>query len=316
MVINDGVFIIGGRDGSTWASLTTVAHFKENIWTLKGNLKRPRDTHGAITVNGLIYVTGGDNRWSSHVTRTDSSWCLEVEVWDPATSTSKIITSLPDNAYVTAPHMFLVHPDQCKFCTNKDCGNGICVKVDGKEHCQCDDGFENVNLDPLEPCEQDIIDECDRGIECGRGKCENLVGSYKCSCEFGFSNIQNSPTSPCSQSCDEGYQHKDNDSNEPCEDIDECKDYDCGFGTCSNTVGSFSCLCFEGYDKEEDISPCLNCKKGFRNRSLPCEDIDECINFDCRGPESHGQCMNTPGSFNCICPEEVYNKFGACGKIQ
>ena len=55
VVINNGVFIIGGQDGSTGASLTTVAHFKENIWTLKGNLKRPRDRHGAITVNGLIY---------------------------------------------------------------------------------------------------------------------------------------------------------------------------------------------------------------------------------------------------------------------
>lgn len=30
-------------------------------------------------------------------------------------------------------------------------------------------------------------------------------------------------------------------------DIDECNSHDCGEGECTNTLGSFSCDCHEGY---------------------------------------------------------------------
>ncbi|XP_022849849.1 wall-associated receptor kinase-like 8 [Olea europaea var. sylvestris] len=46
------------------------------------------------------------------------------------------------------------------------------------------------------------------------------------------------------------------------------------------------------------------CKEGFEgNPYLGCHDIDECINNRC---VSYGTCTNTPGSYNCSCPDGYY----------
>lgn len=31
-------------------------------------------------------------------------------------------------------------------------------------------------------------------------------------------------------------------------DVDECEQYPCGNGTCKNTVGSYNCLCYPGFE--------------------------------------------------------------------
>ena len=57
--IEDSVYIIGG---STWGSpsrISTIAQYKDDIWTIAGNLKQVRDAHGAITVKGKTMIIGG-----------------------------------------------------------------------------------------------------------------------------------------------------------------------------------------------------------------------------------------------------------------
>ncbi|XP_021566270.1 adhesion G protein-coupled receptor E2-like, partial [Carlito syrichta] len=85
---------------------------------------------------------------------------------------------------------------------------------------------------------------------------------------------------------------------ETCDDIDECvppSNVSCGkFADCRNTDGSYYCTCSPGYGLVSGAT-------SFRNESEnTCEDVDECQQNPrlCR---SHGTCVNTPGSYTCLC---------------
>ncbi|XP_030830249.1 uncharacterized protein LOC577184 isoform X4 [Strongylocentrotus purpuratus] len=94
---------------------------------------------------------------------------------------------------------------------------------------------------------------------------------------------------------------------------------------CINTVGSFSCKCFEGYtftDNSNDTctdldecsanicsmdSNCTNsigsfncvCNMGYTGDGITCTDNDECeMVSTC---QSNEDCINVPGSYNCSC---------------
>ena len=61
----DSVYIIGGttRSGSVNGSsskISTIAKYKDNMWTIAGNLKQARRAHGAITVEGKTMIIGGE----------------------------------------------------------------------------------------------------------------------------------------------------------------------------------------------------------------------------------------------------------------
>ena len=91
-------------------------------------------------------------------------------------------------------------------------------------------------------------------------------------------------------------------------DINECarrQDSCSDFAVCSNTMGSFECTCLLGY--QGDGRDCAG-----RNTDLKCEayvimyvhihsaDIDECAS-DRANCDVNADCINTRGSFQCIC---------------
>ena len=57
----DSIYIIGGSSGASSykAQIFTIAQYKDDIWTIAGNLKQARWKHGAITVKGKTIIIGG-----------------------------------------------------------------------------------------------------------------------------------------------------------------------------------------------------------------------------------------------------------------
>ena len=92
-----------------------------------------------------------------------------------------------------------------------------------------------------------------------------------------------------------------------CEDIDECDlgMHNCNLQTqnCSNTEGSFECVCLDGFKESYNID-----SQG--NQTLAaCVDIEECkTNLDKCGDNT--DCVELYGSYMCECHEGLcYLKF-------
>ena len=54
---NDAAFLIGGWTGSS--ALDVIAQFKDNAWSLYGNLQKPRNSHASITSGDMTIIIGG-----------------------------------------------------------------------------------------------------------------------------------------------------------------------------------------------------------------------------------------------------------------
>ncbi|ESN96422.1 hypothetical protein HELRODRAFT_68528, partial [Helobdella robusta] len=69
-------------------------------------------------------------------------------------------------------------------------------------------------------------------------------------------------------------------------DIDECLTSPCesNFTSCSNTFGSYECVCEDGFEK---------------NSNDLCQDLNECKFATCDWTTSY--CTNTVGSYECTC---------------
>ena len=73
-------------------------------------------------------------------------------------------------------------------------------------------------------------------------------------------------------------------TNITCQDIDECTGNTHGCDqVCNNTIGSYECSCYTGYQLLTNGT---------------CQDIDEC-KFDNGGCEQ--DCVNLEGNFTCSC---------------
>jgi len=233
-------------------------------------------------------------------------------------------------------------------------GTKVCIQKWNKRTCVCKDGYDGGNCG-------DDIDECAFTGEAqvctgAHMKCDNTVGSYQCGCENNYkeengecvwdsTTCADSPcglNSVCTDNEDVGYTCDclsgffDADGSGNCVDIDECSDENiCSVrehSTCVNEIGSYSCMCNEGYEEVDglcvEIPKCRGvvcdvngycdsidglcyCNAGFKlDNDFGCIDIDECSEgvFGITGePACPGQlCENTIGSYKCSdIPEAV-----------
>ena len=130
--------------------------------------------------------------------------------------------------------------------------------------------------------------------------------------------------------CDSGWWLEYDDPYYLCINKNEClaKTDNCHeFATCTDTPGSFTCECLDGYrgdgintcveinqcaektDECDEFATCSNnslgtytceCFNGYRGDGFKCKDIDECAekNHTC---DTHATCGNTVGSYDCAC---------------
>ncbi|XP_072458191.1 adhesion G protein-coupled receptor E3-like isoform X1 [Notamacropus eugenii] len=111
------------------------------------------------------------------------------------------------------------------------------------------------------------------------------INGTRCACDDGFASTSG-----------EKYF---SDPLEICDDVNECVppvSISCGpHADCCNTEGSYHCICLPGYALPSG-------EKTFPNATMnDCQDINECaspINASC-GPNAG--CVNTIGSYQCIC---------------
>ncbi|XP_075469905.1 nidogen-2 isoform X2 [Ascaphus truei] len=161
--------------------------------------------------------------------------------------------------------------------------------------CVCASGYQGDGRDCID------MNECEVGsTRCGQNTvCINLPGSYRCECRDGYKFsgdghhcvLANPPVDPCEHGshtcngetsrciprgdglftceCLAGFVK----SGQNCIDVDECAEYRCHpDASCSNTRGSFSCRCNNGYegdgfqctqiqDNTPPRTPCLEMRK-------------------------------------------------------
>lgn len=90
-VINDTIYIIGGRDSPGNRYATTYAYdLNSDIWSTKTSMSTPRAHLGCAAVNGKIYAIGG---W------VGSTATGVVEEYDPVTDTWTTKTLIPTPRY-------------------------------------------------------------------------------------------------------------------------------------------------------------------------------------------------------------------------
>uniref|UniRef100_A0A8C4RB36 EGF-like domain-containing protein n=1 Tax=Eptatretus burgeri TaxID=7764 RepID=A0A8C4RB36_EPTBU len=168
--------------------------------------------------------------------------------------------------------------DPCSLCKE----NAICHM---NRECKCKPGFvdhgQNGCVDK---------DECASGSEilCGKAaNCTNTPGSFYCTCYQGYV-----PTN--------GLQQFIPNDGTFCRDVDECLEtmMVCGeASSCFNNPGSFRCICLSGYQMKSGLSEPIP----QREKETICFDVNECQEYPMICGDG-GDCVNSPGSFNCTCP--------------
>ncbi|KAK2816610.1 hypothetical protein Q7C36_022881 [Tachysurus vachellii] len=171
--------------------------------------------------------------------------------------------------------------DECVLFANEICKEGRCINTQPGFECYCQQGYYyDSNL--LECID---VDECHDESLCTNGHCVNTRGSFYCTC--------NAPWTPDT-------------SNKMCVlptdlGINECQDpSNCKNGRCVDTQDSFYCICTPPWILGTDRNSCVTPEEQAVMSVVTLSDVNECLDPSyCR----NGRCVNTPGSFHCICTQ-------------
>ncbi|XP_074631939.1 nidogen-like isoform X3 [Acropora palmata] len=239
--------------------------------------------------------------------------------------------------------------DKCEGVT---CGRN--ASCDDTGRCVCYQGFQGDG----QRCKD--VNECIEGNDCDEfADCKNSYGSYSCSCKDGYRGngkecIKVTVTGRCSRenchvyascladplsgiancACQIGFIGdglKCQDVNECVANVDICTDKKT---ECINTLGSYECLCKEGFMEVnrkcvsddmcmgvecdpnalcDPIRGCL-CKPGYQGNGRACVDDDECD--PSRSPcDLNATCTNTDGSYNCHCSAGFTGDGSRCQRV-
>uniref|UniRef100_A0A4W3INU5 Fibrillin-1-like n=1 Tax=Callorhinchus milii TaxID=7868 RepID=A0A4W3INU5_CALMI len=204
------------------------------------------------------------------------------------------------------------------------CPNGVCENTRGSYRCVCNSGYE---ADVTEKKCVDI-DECFRKkLLCDNGLCRNTPGSYTCSCPKGYVFQPMSETCEDINECETNPCINGNCKNTISSYLCECfpgSTLDASGNLCIETVKGTCWLQIINEQCEVNIngatlksqccstlgaawgSPCMSCKidsvcpRGYtRVNGTICDDVNECKVFP--GVCANGDCVNTAGSFQCLC---------------
>ncbi|CAL1273321.1 unnamed protein product [Larinioides sclopetarius] len=181
------------------------------------------------------------------------------------------------------------------------CQYGTCINTPGSFVCECPPNYTLAPngagcVDVREgQCFLDVV-----SAHRGRGICNTELGERltkaTCCCSVGKGWGPTCEVCPVENStdyrnlCPGGKGFRPNQITVVLEDIDECRDLNnvCDGGRCSNTFGSFMCICPDGYTLDSSRRKCI--------------DINECaLRPDICGA---GTCINSEGSYTCICPPD------------
>ncbi|CDQ82207.1 unnamed protein product [Oncorhynchus mykiss] len=154
----------------------------------------------------------------------------------------------------------------------------------------CPKGFSKngkhcIDENECNPPSEDYNNDTETPHICGENAaCINTNGSFYCQCGLGFRSSSQRINFTA-------------DSPEKCIDINEClenKDT-CGPNAkCNNTLGSYFCICNEGFVTSTGV------ERFIFGQGVTCEDRNECVdNITICG--KHTQCVNTSGNYSCVC---------------
>ncbi|KAK3595092.1 hypothetical protein CHS0354_043192 [Potamilus streckersoni] len=242
--------------------------------------------------------------------------CADIDECNGANDCSQICSNTLGNYRCTCEEGFRLNSTDRRSCyPAKQCNpssisaceskQALCVFINGSDDCYCAKGYQNISDTCID------INECTHYPSPCSGNCSNTNGSYICSCppgkklgddgsncitcsttRYGENCNQNctciaSNTIQCDSingtcKCKNGWQGQDCN-----QDVDECRPNNthCNESNqyCSNTPGSYTCICSTGYTID------------FNGR---CIDIDECM----EGTDTCKQeCKNTAGNYTCVC---------------
>jgi len=223
--------------------------------------------------------------------------------------------------------------------------NAKCTNTIGSFTCTCNGGYVGNGLKCKDPNECTGENNCHVNAKCTnttsefpssgyrnyyrssrlRNPLSWLYRDYTCKCKPGFKGLGYSTEYVKKYKKSQAYS---------CQDIDECntEEHKCHRkAKCTNTMGSFTCSCNEGYSGNgfqcQDLYKCkgpnncdvnaactnttrggtvnsytCECNIGFSGDGYTCQDIDECSTGEHKCLKK-AKCINTIGSYTCKCSE-------------